>query len=98
MEPDEAIEEQGRKARNLIEAGIAPECWVTLACVGVVPHYVSSNRQGLLAAFTGGYGTKMEFLSARFQDVSWACRGEQFRLPHRQLSLSGLGYGVNDNP
>lgn len=40
----------------------------------------------------------MEFLSARFQDVSWVCRGEQFRLPHRQLSLSGLGYGVNDNP
>jgi len=40
---------------------------------------------------------KMEFLSERFLEVSWACCGAQFRLPHRQLLLSRLGYGMDAN-
>jgi hypothetical protein len=50
-----------------------------------------------VTAFTGEYGAKMEFLSGRFQDVWIACGGGQFYVPHRQLSLSRLGYDVNDN-
>jgi predicted nucleotidyltransferase len=40
----------------------------------------------------------MEFLSERFPDVSWACHGALFRLPHRQFLLSRLGYGMDENP
>lgn len=51
-----------------------------------------------MAAFTGGYGTRGEILSERFQDVLRGYCSEQFRLSHRQLSLSRLGYGMDDNP
>lgn len=55
------------------------------------------TRRGFVAPFTGVHEVKMELLSDQFQDVSWACRGEQL-LPHRQSSRSRLGYGLDDNP
>lgn len=58
----------------------------------------SSRFHNFVAAFTGGYGTRGEILSERFQDVLRGYCSEQFRLSHRQLSLSRLGYGMDDNP